>query len=104
MAQVSETLYEAVLNRMNITWEPDVKQAQNIRNAIEEARGLLCKTADNYELTFESGDERTLLITCTQYIVESKRAEFEREYSGDLILLRLEEGFGCGKNTEQNKV
>ena len=97
MAQVSEKLYEAVLNRMNITWEPDEKLQQNIRNAIEEAHSYLCHMAGNYLLSFEHGEKRTLLITCAWYIVENKRADFEREYSGDLIALRMEEGFGCGQ-------
>lgn len=104
MAEVTEQIYQAVLNRMNITWEPDVKQTQNIRNAIEEARSFLCKFADNYELTFESGEQRTLLITCAWYILETKRAAFEQEYSSDLISLRLEEGFGCGKDNSESEV
>ena len=90
-------LYDAVLNRMNITWEPDEKLKQNIRNAIEEAHSYLCHMAGNYLLSFEYGEKRTLLITCAWYIVENKRADFEREYSADLIALRLEEGFGCGQ-------
>ena len=97
MAQVSEKLYEAVLNRMNITWEPDEKLKQNIRNAIDEAHSYLCHMAGNYTLSFEYGEKRTLLIACAWYIVENKRADFEREYSADLIALRLEEGFGCGQ-------
>ena len=104
MAQVSDELFAAVLNRMNITWEPDEKLKLNIRNAIEEAHSYLCHMAGNYELTFESGEKRTLLIACAWYIVENKRADFEREYSADLITLRLEEGFGCGKNIGQNDV
>lgn len=98
MAQVNDALYEAVLNRMNITWEPDEKLAQNIRNSIEEANSYLCHMAGNYLVSFDSGEKRTLLITCAWYIVEGKRADFAREYSGDLIALRLEEGFGCGKD------
>lgn len=104
MAQVSETLYEAVLNRMNITWEPDEKLQRNIHNAIEEARSYLCHMAGNYELSFEAGEKRTLLIACAWYIVENKRAEFAREYSADLIALRLEEGFGCGKDDAESEV
>lgn len=99
MAQVSEALYEAVLNRMNITWVPDEKLKQNILNAIEEAHSYLCHMAGSYALTFDSGEKRTLLIACAWYIVENKRADFEREYSADLIALRLEEGFGCGKDS-----
>lgn len=97
MAEVTEQLYQAVLNRMNITWEPDDKLQQNIRNAIEEAHSYLCHMAGNYDLSFETGEKRTLLIACAWYIVENKRADFQREYSADLLALRLEEGFGCGK-------
>lgn len=104
MAQVSEALYEAVLNRMNITWEPDEKLKQNIRNAIEEAHSYLCHMAGNYLLSFDYGEKRTLLITCAWYIVENKRADFEREYSGDLIALRMEEGFGCGQAITESAI
>lgn len=101
MAEViSAELYEAVLNRMNITWTPDEKTAQNIKNAIEEARDYLRKHAGSPELTFESGEKRSLLIECAWYFVENKRAEFSSEYMGELIALRLEEGFGCGIEKE----
>lgn len=104
MAQVSDSLFSAVLNRMNITWAPDEKLTQNIRNAIEEAHSYLCHMAGNYELSFDSGERRTLLIACTWYTVENKRAEFQREYAADLLALRLEEGFGCGKDAEPSEV
>lgn len=98
--QIGTPLYDAILNRMNITWEPDVKLAQNIQNAIEEAQSYLRSIAGNPELSFDSGEKRGLLIDCTQYFIEKKRAEFVREYSGELVALRLEEGFGCGKETD----
>ena len=98
--EVNAALYEAVLNRMNITWTPDEKTAQNIKNAIEEAQDYLRKHAGSPELSFESGEKRSLLIECAWYFVENKRAEFGSEYMGELIALRLEEGFGCGTETE----
>lgn len=104
MEQVSEALYEAVLNRMNITWEPDEKLQENIRNAIEEAHSYLRHMAGNYALSFETGEKRTLLIACAWYIVENKRADFQREYAADLLALRLEEGFGCGKDDAESEV
>ena len=70
-AQVSDQLYQAVLNRMNITWEPDEKTERNTKNAIEEALDW--------------------------YFVNSKRADFIEEYGGELNMLRFREGFGCGK-------
>lgn len=95
-----DALYQAVLNRMNITWEPDEKTASNIKNAIEEAQDYLRSLAGNSELSFEKGEKRQLLITCAWYFVENKRADFTQEYSGELIDLRLREGFGCGKESE----
>lgn len=95
-----EALYQAILNRRNITWQPDWKTEQNTRNAIEEAADYLRKIAGNPDLTFFSGELRGLLITCAWYFVENKRAEFAQEYSGELISLRLEEGFGCGKEKD----
>lgn len=94
-------LYNAVLNRMNITWEPDAKQKQNIVNAMDEAQSYLLSVAGSDMLTFDEGEKRTLFIACTWYFVENKRAEFEQEYSGDLLMLRLTEGFGCGKEANQ---
>lgn len=98
--KVSTALFNAVLNRMNITWEPDEKLKDNIEQAIEEASSFLRSIAGNDEISFDDGEKRTLLIACAWYIIENKRAEFEQEYSGDLIALRLLEGFGCGKETE----
>lgn len=95
-AQFDYKLQAAVLNRMNITWEPDPKTVQNIQNAIEEAQDYLRSVAGSPGLSFE-GENRTLLITCAWYIVESKLADFVTEYSGELNILRLTEGFGCGK-------
>lgn len=45
---------QCFLNRMNITWEPDEKLQQNIRNTIEEAHSYLCHIAGNYALPFEA--------------------------------------------------
>ena len=97
-----EKLYQDLINRMNITWEIDWKTDQNIRNAMEEAKGYLRKIAGNPDLNFYDGELRSLFIACAWYFVENKRAEFSQEYSGDLISLRLEEGFGCGK--EKNEI
>lgn len=94
----SEELILAVLNRMNITYVPDEQTRQNIVNAIEEATSFLRDTAGSKDVSFESGEKRTLLIACAWYFVENKRADFESEYLSDLISLRLSEGFGCGKD------
>lgn len=93
---VSNELFSAVLNRMNITWDPDEKTAQNIRNAIEEAEDYLCSYAGSSGLSFDSGEKRNLIIACAWYFVENKRAEFAQEYMSELIALRLEVCFGCG--------
>lgn len=97
MELLNSSLFSAVLNRMNITWDPDEKLAQNIANAIEEAQDYLRHHAGSPGLSFEQGHLRGLLIACAWYFVENKRAEFAQEYSGELLALRLEEGFGCGK-------
>ena len=94
---VSAELYAAALNRMNITWEPDEKTERNTKNAIEEAMDYLRDTAGSPGLSFESGELRQLLITAAWYFVNSKRADFIEEYSGELNMLRFREGFGCGK-------
>lgn len=99
--EISEDLYQAVLNRMNITWEPDMKTARNITNAIEGAVDYLRGVAGNSTLSFESGELRELLIACAWYFVENKRADFIREYTGELNILRMTEGFGCGKSESE---
>lgn len=99
-AFADSALYDGVLNRMNVTWVPDKKLETNILNAMEEAQDYLRSVAGNSELTFEAGEKRGLFIACAWYFVENKRAEFAAEYSGELITLRLSEGFGCGKETE----
>lgn len=99
--EVSFDLYSAVLNRMNITWDVDAQTAENIRNAIEEAMDYLRSHAGNPALTFESGELRQLLTTCAWYFVENKRADFYMEYQSDLIALRMMEGFGCGKESDE---
>jgi len=93
-------LYGAVLNRMNITWEPDEMLKAKILDAMEEAQQLLRSHAGSDSLTFDSGEWRGLFIVCVWYIAENKRAEFEQDYANELIPLRMTEGFGCGKETE----
>ena len=100
METVDQKMYQATLSRMNITWEPDEATAQNIKNAIEEAQEYLREIAGAPELSFAQGQLRQLLITCAWYFVENKRADFAEEYSGELTMLRLREGFGCGKAKE----
>lgn len=99
---VSEKLYHAVLNRMNITWQPDQSTDMNIRNAMEEAADYLRKVAGSPGLSFEDGELRNLFISCAWYFVENKRADFREDYKDELIALRLEEGFGCGKGETES--
>lgn len=91
-------LSDALLDRMGI---PDVSQTadylRNVNNAVEEACAYLCGVAGNPDLDFTDPDIRSLAIDCSWYFLEHMRPEFTREYSGELINLRLTEGFGCGK-------
>ena len=95
-------LFNAVLNRLNITWEPDEKAAQNIKLAMDEAADFLRNRAGSSTLSFAEGENRALFIVCTFYIISNKKAEFEQEYSGELLGLRLQEGFNCGKGEADN--
>ena len=90
-------LYRNVLNRMNITWEPDEAMRCNVENAIEEAQDYLRNVAGNPGLSFAAGELRGLMATCAWYIIENKKADFIQEYAGELLGLRLREGFSCGK-------
>jgi hypothetical protein len=55
-AQVSDQLYQAVLNRQNITWEPDEKTERNTKNAIEEALDYLRDTAGSQGFRLKAGN------------------------------------------------
>lgn len=96
---VSDQLYQAALNRMNYNFELDASTEQNIRNALDEAQDYLRREAGSPELSFESGNNRALVLDCAWYIINHKKADFGREYSGELTALRLMEGFGCGKES-----
>ena len=99
---VSEEIYRLVLNRMNYTWEPDEKQAANIKAAIEEAEAILRARSGKADLDLTGPEYRGLLISCAWYLVNNRRAEFEEDYRNELVNLRLVEGFGCG--TEESTV
>lgn len=91
------TLYPICCSFMNYTWELDPQTVQNIKNCMEEARDYLRNKAGNPGVSFLTGENRNLFKTCVWYLVENKKAEFEREYAPDLTSLRLREGFGCGR-------
>ena len=99
---VSEDIYPLVLNRMNYTWEPDENQAENIKAAIEEAEALLRARSGKADLDLTGPEYRGLLVSCSWYLVNNRRAEFEDDYRNELVNLRLAEGFGCG--TEESTV
>lgn len=91
------TLSDLVLERRGTPEEDDPGFLRNVRAAAEEAMAHLRSFAGNPNLDFEDLDDRNLAVTCAWYFLENQRAEFDREYSGDLINLRLKEAFGCGK-------
>lgn len=91
-----DELYGLVLNRMGYTWGLDQKQEANVRAAIEEAEALLKARAGNERIDLTAPEYRGLLINCTWYLVNNRRTEFEEDYRGEIVNLRLSEGFGCG--------
>lgn len=92
------TLADLVLERRGTPDENDYGFLRNVRKTADEAMAHLRKFAGNPELDFEDPDDRNLAVTCAWYFLENQRAEFDREYSGDLIALRMKEAFGCGKD------
>ena len=92
------TLSDLVLDRRGTPDENDPDFLRNVRKTAEEAIAHLRKFAGNPDLDFEDPDDRNLAVTCAWYFLENQRAEFDREYSGDLIALRMREAFGCGKD------
>lgn len=95
-------LYDAVLNRMNITWEPDAKAEDKILDAMDAAQTLLRSYAGDYTLDFGCSEWSDLFIVCSWYLAENKRADFLADYGSELIQLRMMEGFGCGKEAEDS--
>ena len=91
-----DALVSAVMERRGHQ-ETDQAFLRNVRLTCEEAMAHLRKIAGNPGLDFSDPDDRSLLITCAWYFLENLRSEFDQEYNGDLIILRLREGFGCGK-------
>ena len=96
-ALTSYQVYSRALNRMGYTWELDPKTEANVKAAIEEAEALLRARAGSPELDLTSPEYIGLFVTCAWYLVNHRRTEFEEDYNGELVNLRLVEGFGCGK-------
>lgn len=92
-----EQVYDRALNRMGYTWELDEKTKANVKAAIEEAEALLRARAGSPELDLTSPEYIGLFINCAWYLVNNRRVEFEEDYNGEIVNLRLVEGFGCGK-------
>lgn len=96
-----DLLCDAVMDRRGTPGQ-DADYMRNVRSAVEEACAHLQKVAGNPDLDFSDPDDRNLAIDCAWYFLENRRAEFDREYSSDLISLRLREGFGCGKTEDSD--
>lgn len=94
----SKTLRDLVLERRGTPGEDDPGFLHNAKHVAEEAMAHLRIIAGNPNLGFEDPDDLNLAITCAWYFLENQRAEFDREYSGDLLALRMKEAFGCGKD------
>lgn len=86
---------------MNITWTPDWEDWEDLLDAIEEAEAFLRERAGNKDLDLTGPEYRGLLIQCTWYFKNNKRAEFEEDYRSEIISMRLAEGFGCGKEESE---
>lgn len=97
-AQEIAELRDAYLARHNINWDPSADYLQNIDSAIAEAAASLRKIAANPELSLIGDSIRGLCVEYAWYIMEHRKPEFEQDYASDLLILRLTEGFGCGKS------
>lgn len=98
---VTDDIYKRALNRMNYTWDLDEAQAQNVWDAIEEAEALLRAKTGNPTLDLTGPEYRGLLIECAWYLVNNRRADFLEDYLGDINIMRLAEGFGCGSEEQE---
>lgn len=78
-------------------WEMTPEDIQAADNAIDTALERLGKTAGGDRLTVDNADYFDLAANAAWYILNGRWPEFEQNYSGDLLILRLREAFGCGK-------
>ena len=97
ISAIKQRLLQKLLIRRGINWEPDAATQEAALDAVEAAMRLLRDYAGCKQLPFTRADREDLVVVCAWYLLENKRAEFLEVYQPELIQLRLEAAFGCGK-------
>ena len=95
-AAEKDILLAELKNRLDITWACDEATDNKLLLILEGCMDGLRKRAGNPNLVFE-GEVRSLLFDFCRYDYNNRREEFDGAFRGDLVRLRLLEGFDCGK-------
>ncbi len=82
-------MQQELKNYLQITWD-DEETDKRLSGILKRATALLNKYA-GVEIDFDKNeDERQLLFDCCRYIYNNALANFEKDFSGDLISLRVQ--------------
>jgi hypothetical protein len=98
-ATQSETdrLFEEWVNRQDMTWAIDDASQAKLRGILERGMEAIRSRAGNPALSFE-GENKSLLFDYCRYDLNNCRENFDTAFTNELTMLRLREGFGCGKD------
>lgn len=89
---------EEWMNRQDLTWAADDASKSKLRGIVERGVEALRNRAGNPSLAF-TGENKSLLFDYCRYDLNNCREEFDEAFSHELTILRLREGFGCGKSS-----
>lgn len=97
MNEEMETLLIEWMNRQDITWETSESDKDKLRGILERGMAYLRKCAGTPTLIF-SDETKSLLFDYCRYDINNCREEFASAFAAELNMLRLSEGFNCGKD------
>lgn len=97
-----EALLEEWLNRQDITWATDEAERSKLYGIVQRGMDALCSRAGNPALLF-LGETKSLLFDYCRYDLNNCRELFDSAFTGELTMLRLREGFGCGTESTEGK-
>ncbi len=91
-----DNLLNEWLNRQDMTWAVDDASKGKLRGILERGMEAIRSRAGNSALAFE-GENKSLLFDYCRYDLNNCREQFDAAFAHELTMLRLREGFGCGK-------
>lgn len=95
--QELESLLAEWMNRQDITWAADDETTKaKLKGILERGMAYLRKCAGAPSLVF-ADDVKSLLFDYCRYDLNNCREDFATAFAAELNMLRLMEGFSCGK-------